>query len=85
MGYPTLLKEKNLEQITNVYSKLIFPGQWIPHLYNEGNKDTILHCGDHVSEVYRASTRYTQSKQNSIPQHCRHYGKFRCTPLTVSI
>ena len=30
IGYPTSLKEKNLEQITNIYSKLIFPGQYIP-------------------------------------------------------
>jgi hypothetical protein len=75
MGYPTSLKEKKLAQITNIYSKLIFPGQYIPHIYTEGNMDRIHQCGDHVSEVHRAITQYTRSKLSSTPQHCRHYGK----------
>jgi hypothetical protein len=73
MGYPTALKEKNQEQITNVYNKLIFPAQYIPHLYTDTNSDQILQCGQHVSEVYLNMERYTATDMNCIPQHCRLY------------
>jgi hypothetical protein len=76
MGYPQMLKEKNMEQITNVYNKLIFPGQYIPHIYTEGNRQQIQLCGDHVSEVYRTSSKYTQGMDGCLLQHCRNYGEY---------
>ena len=73
MGYPTPLKEKNQEQITNVYSKLIFPGQYIPHLYTDTNSSQIQLCGQHISEIPLNKNNYTRTHQNSVPQHCRYY------------
>ncbi len=75
MGYPTQLKEKNLEQITNVYNKLIFPGQYIPHIYTVDNAEKIRQCEEHISNRIRDEEKYSQISLESYPQHCRNYSK----------
>ncbi len=85
MGYPKCIKDKHLEQITNVFNKIIFPGQYIPHIFNDTNNNQILECGQHISEVHRKDVQYTVLCSESVPQHCRQYSKCFTPPETCSL
>ena len=37
LDFPKELKQKYLEQLDKVYTKCIFPGQFLPQLFNESN------------------------------------------------
>lgn len=76
LDYPTSPKQKQMEQIANVYGKLIFPGQFLPHLFDEENAPQILRCGLHICEQPHPLEFYTKVSANSTAQHCRHYGMF---------
>lgn len=74
LGFLQSIMERFLEQISNVYSKLIYPSQFIPHVFNDTNRKQILQCAQHISEIVRSSDRYSVVSKDSIPQHCRQYG-----------
>jgi hypothetical protein len=74
MGFPTPIKDKHMEQISNVFNKIIFPGQFLPQLFNNSNYTQILDSGQHISEVYLTDNHYTALTRQSVLQHCRQYG-----------
>ena len=75
LDFPKELKQKYLEQLDKVYTKCIFPGQFLPQLFNKSNASIILKTRLHISEKQWKKEDYTNPYIHSIPQHCRHYGK----------
>lgn len=73
-GFPNPIKDKHMEQISNVFNKIIFPGQFLPHLVNNNNYTQVLDSGQHISEVYLEENHYTALSVQSVLQHCRQYG-----------
>ena len=75
-NFPTELNSKYMEQLQNVYSKIIFPSQFLPQLITESSKQELWECGYHESEVLLPIEQYSMFTDYSIPLHCRQYCKY---------
>jgi len=74
VGFPKTLKPKYQEQLAKVYSKCIFPAQYLPQLFTDNNKKYLLRSSLHIAEVPGNIAEYTQFTETSIPQMCRFAG-----------
>ena len=79
-GFPQELREEYVQQLTNMYNKIIFPGQFLPQLYKDVDTAKAIHsCGLHISEIeYSAKEmhKYTRFGVDDHLQHCRNWSKF---------